>query len=573
MKIRLPIVFVATALLGQQIPTAAPQAGAGQNAAPQTVEPSPTKPDDLGAMEGQVTSVETGAPVKKAELVLQRVDLNRETASVPTSYTTTSDAGGKFAMKDLEPGKYRLSVTCNGFVRGSYGSRGPNRPGATLSLDPGQHLKQVDFKLTPHGVVTGRVVDQDGDPLANVNVQAQTYRRQDGRKQLFPAGSASTNDLGEYRIFGLAPGRYYLSAANNRIGYEPAMRESSAKPPPEESYVPTYYPAGIDIAMAAAVDLTAGAQMHGMNIALSKAHTVRVRGHIDIQPGADKLNTTVMLTPRNGSDFNPMGNRHAADAQGNFEIRGVRPGTYWLVAMSFGPERLSARQILNVGDSNLDNLTVELSRGVEIAGQIKAENPDKVNLTDIYVSMRTRERMSIYFGPTPSDHVKQDGSFTLSQVGQDVYDVYVGGMPDGYYVKSVRAGDQEVRDSGLDMTNGAAGPLTITIGPGAGQIDGTVQNEKQQPAAGASVVLIPNDPKLRERRDAYNAGSSDQNGRFTLKNIVPGEYKLYAWDDMESGAYMDPDVVKPFESQGVAMSIQENGKESAQLNLIAAEKQ
>jgi hypothetical protein len=220
----------------------------------------------------------------------------------------------------------------------------------------------------------------------------------------------------------------------------------------------------------------------------------------------------------------------------------------------------------------MEGIALTLNPGVELTGQIKAEGPDGIGLTDIFISLRSRETSGTYMGPLPNGQSKDDGSFTLNQVSQEQYNIFVGGLPDGYYVKSIRAGDQEVRDSGLDMTSGPAGPLTITIGPGAGQIDGVVQNDKQESAAGALVVLIPNDAKRRERRDAYETASTDQYGKFTLKNIDPGDYKLYAWDDMESGAYMDPDVVKPFESQGVAMSIHENSKESAQLKLTAAEK-
>jgi hypothetical protein len=171
----------------------------------------------------------------------------------------------------------------------------------------------------------------------------------------------------------------------------------------------------------------------------------------------------------------------------------------------------------------------------------------------------------------PGDQVKDDGTFTLSQVAQEQYDVRVMGLPDGYYVKSIRAGDQEGRDSALDMTSGPPGPLTVTIAPDAGQIEGIVRNDKQEPAAGALVVLIPNDAKRRERRDAYHTASTDQYGKFTLKSIDPDDYQLYAWDDIESGAYMDPDFVKPFESQAVAMSIHENSRETAQLKLIPAE--
>ena len=115
-------------------------------------------------------------------------------------------------MKDIDPGKYRLSVTRTGFVQGEYGARAPQRPGTTLTLASGQHLQDVNFRLTPHAVIIGRVVDEDGEPVANAQVQAMRYRFTQGKKQLQPFGFGSTNDLGEYRMFGLAPGRYYLSA-------------------------------------------------------------------------------------------------------------------------------------------------------------------------------------------------------------------------------------------------------------------------------------------------------------------------------------------------------------------------
>jgi protocatechuate 3,4-dioxygenase beta subunit len=145
-------------------------------------------------------------------LILRRADLSPNSGGAPTSYSTATDVGGSFAMKDIDPGKYRLSVNRIGFVAGEYGARGPLQSGTTLSLARGQHLQGADFRLTPHAVITGRVVDEDGEPVANAQVQAMRYRYTQGRKQLQPFGGSSTNDLGEYRMFGLAPGRYYLSA-------------------------------------------------------------------------------------------------------------------------------------------------------------------------------------------------------------------------------------------------------------------------------------------------------------------------------------------------------------------------
>jgi len=127
---------------------ASPSPSAGQPA----TTASPSAPEDLCTIQGQVMNAATGEPVKKANLSLQRTDLTPDVMSMPTSYSTSTDASGKFAMKDTEAGKYRLNVNRNGFVPTSYGARSPGRPGATLSLLRGQSVKDVVFRLTPHAV-------------------------------------------------------------------------------------------------------------------------------------------------------------------------------------------------------------------------------------------------------------------------------------------------------------------------------------------------------------------------------------------------------------------------------------
>jgi protocatechuate 3,4-dioxygenase beta subunit len=140
-----------------------------RNTTMQTQAPE-SKPEDRCSIEGQVLNAATGELVSKANLILQHADSSRNTG-FPVSYTTATDAAGAFAMKDIEPGKYRLLVNRTGFVNGEYGARGPNRPGTTLALEPKQRLTGIVFRLVAHAVITGRVVDSDGDPMTNVQVQ------------------------------------------------------------------------------------------------------------------------------------------------------------------------------------------------------------------------------------------------------------------------------------------------------------------------------------------------------------------------------------------------------------------
>src|SRR5207249_1229105 len=156
------------------------------NSAPAPTSAQESKPEDRCSIEGQVLNAATGEPVKKANLVLRRADLAPNTFNIPTNYSTTTDAGGAFSMKDIAPGKYRLSANRTGFAFGDYGSRGPMRPGTTLTLDPKQRMQGIVFRLTPHAVMTGRIVDEDREPLANVQVQTMRYRYNQGRKQLLP---------------------------------------------------------------------------------------------------------------------------------------------------------------------------------------------------------------------------------------------------------------------------------------------------------------------------------------------------------------------------------------------------
>ena len=238
-------------LVGQTQVIVSGPAGLPSNPNALTLQQSPTKLEDLCTVEGSVFNAATGAPLKKAAVVVNRTDVQPNLNTPPPSYSTTTDATGKFAMKDIEPGKYRMMVTRNGFVSMTYGARGPNRPGTTLTLERAQKMKDVNFRLTPHGVVAGRIVDEDGEPIPFVSVQLVRFQVRQGRQQLNMAGgSGTTNDLGEYRVFGVAPGKYYLRATGQRSGSPFGVLDRTANSQPEEDYVPTYYPGTIDTANA-----------------------------------------------------------------------------------------------------------------------------------------------------------------------------------------------------------------------------------------------------------------------------------------------------------------------------------
>jgi protocatechuate 3,4-dioxygenase beta subunit len=575
MRLTAAIFLFCLALAAQgQIVVSGP-AGLPFNSNIPAVEQLPTRPEDLCTVEGSVFNAATGAPVKKAAVVMTRADGVPNQNAPPASYSTTTDAAGKFAMKDIEPGKYRMTVTRNGFVTMPYGARGPNRPGTTITLERAQNMKDVSFRLTPHGVVAGRIVDEDGEPVPFVAVQLVRFQVRQGRQQLNMAGgSGTTNDIGEYRIFGIAPGKYYLRASGQQRSVSPfIVLDRSTNSQPDEDYVPTYYPGTIDTANAAAIDVGSGAQVSGINFTLLKTATVHVKGSVGNLPAGIQQRIQIMILPRGAPFIGGPLRPTFADAKGNFDIRGVAPGQYMLSAnINDGGRSYSTSVAVDVSNSNVENVRLEIGPGVDAAGKIRIEGDTKQSLTTVNVNLRPRETNGIVFGGVSPGRVKDDNTFLLPNVGANLFEVTLFGLPDGFYVKSIKSGQTDVLAAGLDVARGAPEPLEVVVSPNAGLMSGAVQNPNTgQPAPGATVVLVPQQKELRDKAQSYRITTTDQNGSYTLNSLVPGEYRVFAWEDIEPGAYLDPDFLKPVESKSEAVTIRESDQKTVSLTLIPAD--
>jgi len=475
-------------------------------------------------------------------------------------------------MKDLDPGTYRLTAMRTGFVNMEYGARGPNRAGTSIKIAPAQKLTSIDLKLLPHGVIFGRIVDEDGEPVAGVQVMPMRHRFVQGRKQLSPFGGGTTNDLGEFRVFGLPPGRYYISATlNPRMMMMDTAQDRSAAPQAEESYLPTYYPGTTDPTAAAQVELTPGQQIGGIEIRLSRARTVHLRGRVVNLSGVKSSMIQLMMMPRDSTNYNAMNRAMASTPGGNFEFRGLAPGSYVLTAIIYDNRSpVSSRHLIDIGSEHVDNFVLNMQPAMEIAGAFASEG-GKADLTEIRLSLTPSSSDGISFGPLPTDRVQPDGSFKLTNVSPDKYVLRAFPLPEGFYVKSIRLGEQTLAGDVIDLLAGGGGTLHVTIAEGAVQVEGTVINDKKELFVGATVALIPEDRFRRTQFQFVKTATSDQHGRFSLKNVDPGEYRIYAWEDIENGAWLDPDITKPVESKSKRLSLKPKDRESVEVPLIRNE--
>ncbi len=256
------------------------------------------------------------------------------------------------------------------------------------------------------------------------------------------------------------------------------------------------------------------------------------------------------------------------DDQGAFELPGVTPGAYVLQASEQEDGKTYvARLTLDVGESDVENISAELVPSLELKGQLRVEGRPPASLTEIQISLDSGGNMAMLIS---GGQVALDGSFTLTNIAPDEYRLNIFGVSEDYYVKWARLGDKDVLDAGLDLTRGAAASLEVVLSGNGGQLEGVVLNAEEQPAMGALVALVPDEPRRALLR-WYKQATTDQYGRFTVKGIAPGGYKLFAWDDVDDGAYEDPEFLKAFEAQGEPIAIREGSRESAQLKLIPTE--
>jgi protocatechuate 3,4-dioxygenase beta subunit len=514
------------------------------------------------SVSGTVVKLAGSLPLKSVTVRLESVDDHSRTLSAQT------DATGRFELTGIDPGRYRLRVIRLGFVTMEYGQRTPSDPGAVLTLNSGQTMKDLLFRLIPSAVISGRVQDQDGNPLPWVRVSAlrQTYLR--GARHLNSEVTVVTNDLGEYRLFGLRPGRYFIDASYNpRQRLETNEETDDAEDVGKLGFVPTYYPGSTDPAKATAVTVKAGDEVSSTDFLLEPAALYRVGGHATVL-GLHRApdGATLTLEPRvNTWSWSNLTRQSLVDSDGAFEISDVVPGAYNLVAtwMSEG-KRYQTRQPIDISTADADSLQLSLTPGWNVSGQILWDPQPSIDRGSMAVSARS-VNTSVVTAQTA--RVAPNGTFTFKELPEGTYQVTTFGQTQDCYLKTIRFSGMEVSDDEFNVIRGTQATLEVTISARGARVQGAVTDQDGLPAAGVWVVLVPDAAHASEFR-LYKQINTDQYGRFDLRGIAPGDYTLFSWEHVDRNAWQDPDFLKEFQSQGLSVSLQEGDLRSATIVAI-----
>jgi hypothetical protein len=549
----------------------------------------------------------------------------------PISPAVLTDDRGRFQIKDVDPGNYRIAAARNGFARQEYGQRSFNRSGTIVSVGPGQQVQDIEIKLTPAPTISGRVVDMFGEPQPGITIQAlrSTYDAS-GKRTPQQVQTARTNDLGEYRLYWLNPGRYFVSANGAKSTMETMLstltQAASQAPTPQEAqamnqlsglygtgapgnevtdpgFSLTYYSGTPDIAQASLVDLQPGTEVR-VDFNLVRSPRFRIRGKVmDVTTNGPPQMALLAVSPRTASgDSSPLdaliggasgmlqGNRYNP-ATGEFEVRDVVPGSYWLMVQtqplptltpggrgapptmdpaSFLSSINRAQVPLEV-DRDIDNLSVAVTPGINIPGRIRIEGnpPAGPDPYSRFIPMLQTGGGSILTAALQGgiSRPAADGTFTLTKITPGNYRLVVNGLDPTMYIKDARIDRTDVLQ-GIAIGNNVDGALEIVISTNAGQVDGTIVDAMGKPMSGVQAVLVPD--RVRNRSDLFKTATSGANGRFTMRGITPGDYKLFAWDDIEPFSYFDSDVLRPFEGLGKPVHIRESSRETAEVKIIPA---
>lgn len=478
-------------------------------------------------------------------------------------------ADGAFLLEGLSPGEYSLSVNRLGFAACGAEVRGlgGRRLGCStqFTLVQGQNIDGVEVRLLRAAVISGEVRDEDGEPMAGVVVDAEQYRYVRGTKVLAVSGRATTDDRGYYRIYNLSPGRYLVKAqgpgliarvagaimAGGGPGGMGGFGRGGFRGPAEEavSYPPTYYPSAGLPEESIPLQLTPGAEMGGIDFRLTPSSTYRIQGTVS-SIGGEAL-TGVAVTARRAGHAQglagPTAYAPADGRSGTFLLRGLNPGRYELVARSVATRRngessgVSGRMLVDLGNAHVQGITISLRPDVQLQGRVLLpRGKDNAALERMRITLR-----SSLPGPPRTIRVDAEGNFRLTLPAADPLDFGVEGLPAGFYLKAAKVGGVDLLSEGAQPPAEIVGDMVLELGADGGTVQGVARNDAGKAAAGARAVLMPERTGTVRRLWQQTAVSADD-GSFQFADVAPGRYRLYVFEDLDSGPATDADFLGNF---------------------------
>jgi hypothetical protein len=482
---------------------------------------------------------------------------------------TVTDVNGRFAFENLRAGRYSVSARKAGYMDMGFGQRRPGDVLQPVDVLDGQTVQRIDVSLPRGGVITGRIVDEFGEAFADVQVAAMRNVYLGGARRLSMVGrSSTTDDIGEFRLAALPPGDYYVSATYRDLSVGPAVDTND-----RSGYAPTYYPGTAELSAAQRLSITTGQTITELTLPLLPIRTARVSGTA-VDSRGRALSGLVYASLRNGVH---VGGWDATPSQikpdGTFVLFGVAPGEYMLQVQGGNvgdPEADYAIADVAVAGADIADVRITTVKKSTITGRITfaSGNAASVKPSSIRVAVQP-DLSATMLGPFPPPvAAREDWSFQSSARAGRARVALQGPSSDSWSIKTVRSSGIDVTDTGFEIRPGEdVSDLVVELTDRVTNISGLVTTDRGDGAKGYTIVAFARDHEKWSVGRYVRTARGDPSGRFRIRGLPPGDYRIIAVDSFDLNDMNDPEFLGRLESHASTFSLVEGDTKTMDLKL------
>jgi len=537
----------------------------------------PAQATGTSAIRGRVFAADTKRPLRRARITVNAPGLGGE------GRTTSTDAEGRYEIKDLPPGRYTVAVNRSGYLRLTYGQRRPFEQGKPLQVADKEVVSNIDFLLPRMSLITGRIVDETGEPISGVRVFAMRTAYFEERRRLVPVAGGPitmTDDTGQYRILGLTPGSYFVMSdvRDTWTVIENGVEQTLG-------YAPTYFPGTSSISDARRITVGVGEEASNHDFPLIPGRAAHVSGMATDSQGRPLAGrqVTVMQEFRGPGFgmFMSTGPGATVAGDGTFRIRNLPPGEYKISTRATTESGAASTQEtaaipIVIDGIDLDNVILATSTGWSLSGKVVSEGgtTPASSVAGFRIGARPIHGDQSLAGGPPgtanleNGRVRDNWTFTVSGIfGAARLRPTV---PDGWIVKAIMQDGRDVTDTVFEPTNGdALSGFQIVVSDGVTTLSGQITDDKGAPLTDGTVLVFSSDSSKWVDDSRYvQATRPDQQGKYQIRGLPPGEYLAAAIDYVEEGMWNDPEYLDSIRGLGQRFTLGEADTHALMLRLL-----